>query len=103
MTSPIPCANCGTNFMRQDKNPEAPRLCNSCKRPASKKADGVTISIELDRKTYAEIEEKVNNLGKNFTEYFMDLHNASIRIYPEIPSKHFDKPEKKYKETKKWK
>jgi hypothetical protein len=103
MTSPIPCANCGTNFMRQDKKPEAPRLCNSCLRPTAKKPDGITILIELDKKTYAEIEEKAISLNKSFGEYFVDLHRESDshKASLEILNKHFDKPEKKYKEPKK--
>lgn len=72
--NPIPCMNCGINFMRQDINPEAPRLCNNCKKPKVKNMSDIQIIIECDRQTQIEIEEICINKGINFSQYFIDLH-----------------------------
>lgn len=83
---PIPCAQCGTNFMRHNLDPEFPKLCNNClykaqqNQPKGEKKSmaDMKILIEVDRQTNIEIEEKCMNEGITISEYFMRLHRANI-------------------------
>ena len=82
---PIPCAHCGTNFMRHDLSYEAPKLCNNCSHRESQKNKEVknmcdiTILIECDRQTQIEIEEICVNEGISFSKYFLDLHKLNTQ------------------------
>lgn len=79
---PIPCAHCGYNFMRQTRDPEAPKLCNSCvlkeeKRSPTKKESMKTIEIVIKCpvEIQADIEEYCINKGMDFSKYFLSLHH----------------------------
>lgn len=80
---PIPCSHCGFNFMRQTTDPEAPRLCHSCKireekRSPTKKETMKTIDIVIKCPVLiqAEIEEYCMNNGMDFTRYFLNLYET---------------------------
>ena len=80
---PIPCAHCGTNFMRRDLNPESPKLCNTCElkeknkpKPKEKNMTEVQMLITIDRKTQIEIEEHCVNHGISISTYVMTLHRT---------------------------
>lgn len=80
MLPPIPCAHCGTNFMRHNIDPEAPRLCNNCELKEKNKPRGnkdmsdVNILFNCDRKTQIEIEEHCTNVGISISQYLNGLH-----------------------------
>jgi len=84
MFPPIPCAHCGTNFMRHDLNPEAPKLCNNCdhkEKSKPKKEIKMTdakILIDCSRKMQIEVEEYCTNVGITISQYFTDLHRTSF-------------------------
>lgn len=77
---PIPCAHCGNNFMRQDIDPEAEKLCNTCTLRKPKQItkknmeNNFTISFEIPRDIYIQVEEKCTNEGCSFADYFLTLH-----------------------------
>lgn len=80
---PIPCAHCGFNFMRQNLDPDSPKLCNNCilreKKRTIKKEEIMTtidILITCPRQDQIEIEEYCINEGIDFTKYFLSLHYA---------------------------
>ena len=79
---PIPCANCGRNFMR--KTPTT-KLCNSCEKKPIVDENKIKILIECDKKNHGEIEEKCVNEGITFSQYFMSLHNEYKKNIEEIP------------------
>jgi hypothetical protein len=67
--------------MRKTIDPEAPKICDACKirdddrKKGEKKVSNKTkILIECDPHTQAEVEEYCMIIGKNFSEYFLDLH-----------------------------
>lgn len=75
---PIPCANCGHNFMRQTTNVEAPKLCNSClyrdNIKKEKKMETLTsILIQLPSTYQARIEDFCLKNNISFSQYFIDL------------------------------
>jgi hypothetical protein len=79
--APIPCAHCGTNFMRHSIDPEAPKLCNNCivrekQRPKLKGEDmsKAKILIEVDKQTQVDVEEYCMNAGISLSAYFNNLH-----------------------------
>jgi hypothetical protein len=85
--APIPCAHCGTNFMRRDLNPDAPKLCNNCEynnkqkeqnriNNKEKNASEIQFLFTCDRKTQIEIEEYCMNEGISISQYFIRLHQA---------------------------
>lgn len=80
MLPPIPCAHCGTNFMRKTADPDAPKLCNSCELKEKNKPKGTKpmseakILIDCDRKTQIEVEEHCTNVGISISQYFTQLH-----------------------------
>lgn len=85
---PIPCAHCGTNFMRHNLDPEAPKICNNCvirerdrektlKKPGVKDMSKIQIMIEFDPKTQVEVEELCMNRGISYSQYFLQLHEDS--------------------------
>ena len=83
--SPIPCAHCGYNFMRQSTDLEAPKLCNSCQvreliiNPKSRnQMENVKILIECSQEEQREIEEICIRDGKDFSRYFLELHYGSL-------------------------
>jgi hypothetical protein len=82
--APIPCAHCGTNFMRRDIHPDAPKLCNNCsikdqiRNPKQEiKLEKVKLLIEVDRETQIEIEELCTNLGISISDYLVSLHKTN--------------------------
>jgi hypothetical protein len=85
---PIPCAHCGTNFMRRSIDPEAPRLCNNCdlkvaraKPKGDLKMENVKILIDCTRKVQIEVEEYCVNMGMSISDYFVSLHDAFQASY----------------------
>ena len=81
---PIPCAHCGTNFMRKTVNPEDEKLCNNCshkesqrKIPKEGKSMSVQLLVEVDRQTQIEIEEICLNEGLTLGQYVVNLHKKS--------------------------
>jgi hypothetical protein len=85
---PIPCAHCGTLFMRQTTDTEAPKLCNNCILKAAKTythigtnpMSKVTIMLECDREIHIAIEEICLNKGISFSEYFLNLHALNTQV-----------------------
>lgn len=82
--SPIPCAHCGNNFMRQNLDPELPRLCNSCslredkRNPKKeKKMETIDVVITVPRQDHIAIEEHCINRGVDFSRYFLELHRTN--------------------------
>lgn len=76
---PTPCAWCGVNFMIHRNK----KLCNSCELKENAKKGVKTVSkinvvIELESSVHAKIEEICMNLGMDFTEYFLMLHNERL-------------------------
>lgn len=78
---PIPCAHCGFNFMRQNTDPEAPKLCNTCtireeirspKKKDTMKTIDIVIKCPVD--IQADVEELCINQGIDFSSYFITLH-----------------------------
>ena len=94
--APIPCAHCGTNFMRRDLDPDAPKLCNTCvikdqqRNPkGEQKMANVNLLIECDRATQIEIEELCTNRGLSLSGYLIGLHNSTQgkgegKVYVEV-------------------
>ena len=85
--SPIPCAHCGNNFMRINKDPDVAKLCNNClvreeaRNPKGKeKMTTANILIEVSRETQIEIEEICHKENTNFSDYFLNLHRSNIII-----------------------
>jgi len=80
---PVPCNHCGYNFMRQNLEPDAPRLCNSCevreniRNPQGKKMDTIGILIQCPKDEHIVIEELCINQGIDLTKYFLKLHRDS--------------------------
>lgn len=80
---PIPCAHCGSNFMRPLPDPQAPKLCNNClireekKNPQKKEPmePSIDIKITCPINIHHEIEEHCINQGINLTKYFLGLHH----------------------------
>lgn len=81
---PVPCAHCGTNFMRRNLDPDAARICHTCELKSPQKpkiyhrgadVDKPKMLIEIDLKTQAEIEELCLKEGISFSKYFMEAHN----------------------------
>lgn len=98
---PIPCAHCGTNFMRRSIDPEAPKLCNNCElkvsntKPKEKtNMDNVKILIECTRKVQIEVEEYCVNMGLTISDYFVDLHNVfqSVGVETDSLESYVEKP-----------
>ena len=88
---PVPCAHCGNNFMRQTLDPEAPRLCNSCKLREDKrnpqKEDNMTtidIVITVPREDHIAIEEHCINQGMDLSRYFLELHHGMKAMKEEM-------------------
>lgn len=82
---PVPCAHCGTNFMRRDLNPDAPKLCNNCEynnrqreqnriNNKEKSNSQIQLLITCDRSTQIEVEEICMNQGLSISEYFIRMH-----------------------------
>ena len=65
---PIPCTNCGNNFMRRDLNPDAPRLCNNCYKPKEKDMTKLRLILNIDKDVHINIEEECLNLGINYNQ-----------------------------------
>ena len=84
MVAPVPCAQCGNLFMRQDLTLDKPRLCNNCEYGAMKKqtvklapiydTNQITLAIVCERQIAIEIEEICTNEGISMGEYFKRLH-----------------------------
>jgi hypothetical protein len=71
--------------MRTNKDPEAPKLCNSCgyreniRYPKKEKPmDTVDVLIKCPKLIQAQIEEKCLNEGIDFTQYFLSLHEFNL-------------------------
>jgi hypothetical protein len=68
--------------MRQQNEPDGPRLCNSCevreniRNPKGKEMQTVGILIQVPKETQIEIEEYCIANGKDFSKYFLELHLA---------------------------
>jgi hypothetical protein len=83
---PIPCAHCGTLFMRKDNKESSPKICNSCinkerhKNQNKEDINMMKILIECTPVQHAKIEEICLNEGKNFSEYFLSLHELNSVI-----------------------
>lgn len=79
----MPCIHCGYNYMRRTTEPDSIRLCNSCevreniRNPQGKKMETVGILIQAPKEVQIEIEEYCIANGKDFNQYFLDLHYAS--------------------------
>ena len=109
--SPIPCAHCGTNFMRRDLDPEAAKICNNCSirdqarisNQGKKDMSKVQLLIEVDRPTQIEIEEICLNEGVSLSEYVLNLHlKSKSATYPDAKAI-FDKRDDETKEPEKQK
>jgi len=107
--SPIPCAHCGTNFMRRDLDPEAAKICNNCtvreqtriSNQGKKDMSKVQLLIEVDRPTQIEIEEICLNEGVSLSEYVLKLHlQSKAESYPDARA-FFDKQDEETKEPEK--
>jgi len=60
--NPVPCVNCGYNFMRQNFDPNAPRICNSCEireqnriPKGQKKMDTIDVLVKCPSHIYKEL------------------------------------------------
>lgn len=90
--APIPCAHCGTNFMRRSIDPDAPKLCNNCEvkelnKKQSKgetKMESVKLLIECPRKSQIEIEEHCTRQGLSISTYLIGLHDAHMQFVSEL-------------------
>jgi hypothetical protein len=83
--SPIPCAQCGVNFMRHNLDPEIPKLCNTCdyrtninKQKGEIPMSTIKMNVEFDQKISAQIEEICINEGITISEYFLRMHLLNI-------------------------
>lgn len=107
--SPIPCAHCGTNFMRRDLDPEAAKICNNCSireqtrisNQGKKDMSKVQLLIEVDRPTQIEIEEICLNEGVSLSEYVLNLHLKSKSATYQEAKAFFDKRDGETKEPEK--
>jgi hypothetical protein len=69
--------------MRQTRDPDGPRLCNSCevrenlRNPKGKKMETIGILIQCPKDEHIVIEELCINRGIDLTRYFMELHHGS--------------------------
>jgi hypothetical protein len=107
--SPIPCAHCGTNFMRRDLDPEAAKICNNCSireqtrisNQGKKDMSKVQLLIEVDRPTQIEIEEICLNEGVSLSEYVLNLHLKSKSATDPEARAFFDKRDEEIKEPEK--
>jgi hypothetical protein len=88
MVAPVPCAQCGNLFMRQDLTLDKPRLCNNCEYGSMKKlgtklvpvpdSNKMTLAIVCDRQMAIEIEEICMNEGISIDKYFERLHSRNV-------------------------
>lgn len=108
--SPLPCAHCAMNFMRTNPDPDAPKLCNNCivreelRNPKKgEKMDTVEILIKCPKEVHAQIEEYCMARGKDYSKYFLNLHEESIKGMPVQDDcvKVEEEPNKKQKSNKK--
>lgn len=82
---PIPCAHCGTMFMRKDNLESSAKLCNNClykqmnKVKTNRGEMSMKILIECSKEQHAKIEELCINQGKNFSQYFLELHDLNMQ------------------------
>lgn len=78
---PIPCSNCGRNFMR--KTPTT-KLCNCCEKKPIFDENKIKILIECDKNIHGKIEEECVNSGRTFSQYFIDIYNKQKEILENI-------------------
>lgn len=104
---PIPCAHCGSNFMRPTNDPEAPKLCNNClvreekRNPTKKENMEATIDIKICTPVHIhnEIEEYCINNGINLSQYFLSLHETFKTKNEELPSEIPEEPKESLSES----
>ena len=109
MSAPIPCNHCGYNFMRTTLDPDAPKLCHSCKLREEirtkevKKMSDFKLMIDCDKETASQVEEICLKNNKNFSDYFLGLHIDFMKTQESDKSNDFDVEEKPIKKKKeKW-
>lgn len=88
--SPLPCAHCAMNFMRTNLDPDAPKLCNNCivreelRNPKKgEPMETVEILIKCPKKIHAQIEEFCIARGKDYSKYFLNLHEEFAKTLVE--------------------
>jgi hypothetical protein len=79
--NPVPCRNCGYNFMRTTEEIRKDfRHCHNCKKKEDKPMGEVQILVKCPQKIHAEIEEICINKGIDFSEYFISMHKENYCV-----------------------